>query len=118
MHSYLVGASLDHRRDVPLRVEHHQMYVERQRRARTYRRDQLPAKGQLRHKVAIHDIYVDGIGPSVSNNIHSGAKNCPIRRQDRGRDQDGWGGGNLASVGVAHGLCSCTVGRRRTAVCN
>ena len=56
------GARVGEWLNKPLRLDDHEVHVERQRGAPAHRLDDLRAEREIRHELAIHDVDVNPVG--------------------------------------------------------
>src|SRR4029453_13365254 len=82
------GAGRHELRDVALRLDDHQVDVERQARALADRGDDGRADRDVRHEPAVHDAAVQLIGTGGLDARDVGAERGEVGREDRGRDLD------------------------------
>src|SRR6185437_1765843 len=71
---------------VRLRMDHHQMNVEREAGAAPYCVDHLRSEGQVRNELSVHDIDMNPVGATLRAHIDLVAQAREVRAQDRGGD--------------------------------
>ena len=95
------GAGVCERRDELLRLDHHQVHVDRQRGDAPYRGDHAGPERQVGHEAAVHDVDVDEVGAPLRHQRHLLGESSEVGAENAGRDAQ-----------VAH--CSDSPRARRT----
>ena len=80
MHQDVIGARLREILDIALRLDDHQMHVERLLRRFSDALDDQGADGQVRHKTTVHDIDMDPVGAGLVDRPHLLIQSAEIRR--------------------------------------
>src|SRR5690606_12050337 len=72
-----------------LRLDHHQVHVERERREAPDRLDDLGAVGEVRDETAVHDVDVDPVGAALDAHGDLVAQPGEVGAQEGWRNADG-----------------------------
>ncbi len=86
MHQQMIGAGMHEIVDISLRLDNHQMDVDRFRRRPPHGFDDNRADRQVWHEAAVHDIDVNPVGAGRLDGMHLLGEPPEISRQDRRRD--------------------------------
>ena len=89
MHQQMIGAGAREGVEIALRLDDHQMHVDRLLGGAPHRLDHHRADRQVRHEAAVHHIDMDPVGPGPVDRPHLLAEPPEIGRQDD--DDDGAG---------------------------
>ncbi len=88
VHDQAVCTGVYKSRQVPLRLDDHQVYVQRHAHQRAQRPHHARPKGDVGHKAPVHHVYLNGVNASGFGLAGLLAQACIIRRQDRGLNHD------------------------------
>jgi hypothetical protein len=91
MDQQMIGAGLGEVVEVMLRLDDHQMDIDRLRGCPAHRFDDDRADRDVRHKAAVHHIDMDPIAAGMVGGAHLVGKPAEISRQYRRRDDNGAG---------------------------
>ena len=84
----MIGAGLGEVREIALRLDDHQMHIERLLRGASHRLDNHRSDRDVRHEAAVHHVDMDPVGSRRIDGANLLGEPPEIRRQDRRRDND------------------------------
>ena len=86
VHDQAVCSGVCKRSQAPLRLDDHQMHVQRQAHQRTQRPHHARPEGDVGHKAPVHHVHLDGVNPGSFGLAGLLAQPRKIGRQDGGFD--------------------------------
>ena len=89
MHGDVVAAGFGKGLEIGIAGRDHQMGVEDLLGVRAHRLDDIGAVGNVRHEMPVHHVEMDPVGAGRIDRADLFAQPGEIRRQDRGRDDEG-----------------------------
>ena len=84
----MIGAGLGEVGEIPLRLDNHQVHIERLLRAASHRFDNHRPDRDVRHEATIHYVDMDPVGSRRIDSANLLGESPKIRRQDRRRNDD------------------------------